>query len=240
LVALNVRDFLKFQAKPREMLLGPILPTQSQTMLFGPRGVGKTHVALGIAVAVTGGGKFLKWEAPKARKVLYVDGELPSGLLQVWVSEALLSSGLDEAALELVSENLVIINPDLQEFGIGDLATARGQRQIEEHVSGADLVVLDNLSALVQSGVENEAESWAPVQRWALNLRRQGKSVLFLHHAGRNGQARGTSKREDLLDTIIGLEHPSGYTPDQGCGRRCISAKPAISVVLTPTPSTCV
>lgn len=47
-------------------------------MIYAPRGVGKTHVALGIAYAVTSGGQFLGWQASKPRGVLYLDGEMPA------------------------------------------------------------------------------------------------------------------------------------------------------------------
>ena len=33
--------------------------------------------------------------------------------------------------------------------------------------------------------------------------RRAGRSVLFMHHAGKGGQQRGTSKREDALDVAL-------------------------------------
>ncbi|HEV2383067.1 MAG TPA: hypothetical protein VG206_25145 [Terriglobia bacterium] len=35
-----------------------------------------------------------------------------------------------------VEENLNIITPDLQEFGIPDLATLDGQAMLQEHVGG--------------------------------------------------------------------------------------------------------
>lgn len=41
-------------------------------------------------------------------------------------------------------------------------------------------------------------------------------SLLFVHHAGKNKAQRGTSKREDLLDTVITLKHPGGYNPSEG------------------------
>ena len=34
----------------------------------------------------------------------------------------------------------------------------------------------------------------------------QGKSVLIVHHTGKSGKQRGTSKREDVLDTVIQLK----------------------------------
>ncbi len=97
-----------------------------------------------------------------------------------------------------------------------DLATTEGQRLLEPHLADVDLLVLDNLSALCRYGIENEGESWLPVQQWALGLRRRGMSVLFVHHAGKNKSQRGTSRREDLLDTVITLKHPANYNPSQG------------------------
>jgi putative DNA primase/helicase len=49
-----------------------------------------------------------------------------------------------------------------------------------------------------------------------LQLRRRGLAVLLIHHAGKSGQQRGTSKREDLLDVVIGLSRPADYDPKEG------------------------
>jgi Protein of unknown function (DUF3489) len=47
-------------------------------------------------------------------------------------------------------------------------------------------------------------------------LRRRGISVLIVHHAGKGGQQRGTTRREDVLDTSISLRHPADYSPVEG------------------------
>ena len=49
-----------------------------------------------------------------------------------------------------------------------------------------------------------------------MKQRSLGRSVLLVHHAGKNGAQRGTSRREDVLGTVIQLKHPSGYTPTEG------------------------
>jgi putative DNA primase/helicase len=45
---------------------------------------------------------------------------------------------------------------------------------------------------------------------------RQGIAVLLVHHAGTNSRQRGTSRREDALDTVIALRRPEDYSPEQG------------------------
>ena len=76
------RKFARLKLPPRAMLLEPILPERGLAMLFAGRGIGKTHVALGIAYAVVAGGEFLRWRADEPRNVLYVDGEMPQQALQ--------------------------------------------------------------------------------------------------------------------------------------------------------------
>lgn len=37
-----------------------------------------------------------------------------------------------------------------------------------------------------------------------------------MHHSAKSGAQRGTSKREDVLDTVIALKRPKDYEPTQG------------------------
>lgn len=211
LTSICINKFLALDLPPRELIMAPWLPTQGLTMIYAPRGVGKTHVSLGIAYAVASGTPFLGWDTPKPRGVLFVDGEMPGNTLQERLS------GIIKNNVGSISKPLEIVTPDLQEKGIPDLASLEGQDTLNRLVNDdIDLIILDNLSTLVRSGKENEAESWAPIQDWALGLRTQGKSVLFIHHSGKGGQQRGTSRREDVLDTVIALKHPSDYTPEHG------------------------
>jgi RecA-family ATPase len=56
--------------------LGPILKDKSIVELYAWRGVGKTYLSTAMGLAVAGAGKFLKWKAPRPRRVLYLDGEM--------------------------------------------------------------------------------------------------------------------------------------------------------------------
>jgi len=100
--------------------------------------------------------------------------------------------------------------------GLPDLSDPKAQPFYDNVVADADLVIVDNISTLCRSIKENDADTWLPVQQWALGLRRADKSVLFIHHAGKGGGQRGTSRKEDFLDTVIGLRRPPDYSADQG------------------------
>jgi hypothetical protein len=213
LTVVTLQQFLNSSLPAREVILAPWLTTQSLNMIYSWRGIGKTHVALGIAYAVASGGKFLEWQAPKPRGVLYLDGEMPSNALQERLATIYRSQ-----PREFPEDNFLLLTPDLQKSSMPDLATIDGQEQVNELIRpDTELIIVDNLSCLMRSGGrENDAESWLRVGEWALAKRVQGKSVLFIHHAGKSGNQRGTSKREDILDTVISLKHPDDYKPDQG------------------------
>lgn len=213
LKAVNIGELLTMDLPPMEPLLTPWLGKQSLNMVYAWRGVGKTHFALNLAYAVASGGEYLGWEAPEPNGVLYLDGEMPGGAMQ-----ARLAAIIKAHQTECDPARFRIITPDLQSSFMPDLATHEGQAAIEEQVQeDTKLIIVDNLSALVRrGGRENDAESWLSVGEWAMFQRSRGRSVLFIHHAGKDGRQRGTSKREDILDAVVCLSRPSDYNPKDG------------------------
>lgn len=209
--ATSLSELLGMELPPRENLLNPWLPKAGLCMVYAKRGVGKTFFALEIAMTLAYGTEFLSFTADKPINVLYIDGEMPANAMQKRLAEIERRMPVKEQMIEPF-----FITPDLQDGVMPDLSTLTGQESIREQTDKADLIIVDNISTLGGSARENEAESWFPLQQWALSLRKQGKSVLFIHHAGKNGNQRGTSRREDVLDTVIALRHPSDYEPSDG------------------------
>jgi len=116
---------------------------------------------------------------------------------------------------EIPNDRFRVLAADNTETGI-NLSSNEGQQALERHLEGIDLLILDNLSTLLASGSEGASDAWLPMQNWLLRLRRKGIAVLLIHHAGVNGRQRGTSRREDALDTVIALRRPADYSPKEG------------------------
>jgi hypothetical protein len=191
--------------KPRA-ILEPILSTKSLVLLYGPRGIGKTFLALGIAWAAATGGRFLGWQAPQPARVVYVDGEMAAAELR------------DRMRLFGCSpDTLTFLLGDLHPKGEGlpDLGTLEGQNAFIAQWDGwPDLLVLDNLASLIAPRYaprQGGADHWSALQRFLLHLRRKGTAVLIVHHADRTGHQRGTSRREELLDLVLALRPPRDY-----------------------------
>ncbi len=203
-------EFVGMELRPRKELLTPFLPEQGLVMVHAERGVGKTFFGMSCAHAVATGSQFLCFNAPESKRVLYLDGEMPATAMQERMIQLTAMNGPD-AKFELITPDLQPKNqPSL------NLCNPATQMALEPLIKDVSLIVVDNLATLVRGGNSNEVESWLPVQDWALQQRAAGRSVLFIHHSGKNGSQRGTSSREDVLDTVIRLKRPADYLPDQG------------------------
>jgi putative DNA primase/helicase len=212
--ALNVMQLGEHQFPERVQLLGPLIHAGDLAMVFAGRGVGKTQVCLSIGAALAFGAVFLRWKAARPVGVLYLDAEMAGAVMQQRVA-----SFIPADASEALAENFRMFTPDLLPLGqpLPDLSTVAGQQMVEPLIDkNTRVVVIDNLSAWCRTGKENDSESWTPVSDWLLTLRRRGIAVLLVHHAGKNGEQRGTSKREDLLDVSIELRRAKDYDPKSG------------------------
>ena len=67
---------------------------------------------------------------------------------------------------------------------------------------------------------ENGNTEMDTMLRWLLKLRSQGYAVLVVHHAGKNGDQRGGSRREDFLDTSIKLTEVDRAIGDNEVGAK--------------------
>jgi RecA-family ATPase len=212
--SVSVLDFLKTPLPPRRWLVEPLIQERDITMLHAWRGAGKTHFVGHLAWAVASGSPFLRYAVPRPAGVLLVDGEMPREELQKRLKGCSRSYGIEpQASFQLLSADAL---PD----GIPSLSTHAGQNFIEAELDAnpdVRLLILDSISTLCNGGhAENEAESWTEMQPWLLKLRRRGVSPLIVHHDGKGGAQRGTSKREDVVSQSIHLIQPKDYNPSQG------------------------
>lgn len=185
--------------------------------IFAPRGVGKTWLGMYIAHCLATGKDIGPWKVAAKHNVLYMDGEMPANDIQ-W----------RDRALGDPTRNLSYINHELlfERTGrIMNLADKELQDAIIEFCQNQKFTVLflDNLSTLTSGVDENKAIDWELILPWLLRLRRAHITVIFVHHAGRSGQMRGTSKREDPSAWIISLREPHNDPEGETLGAHFIS-----------------
>ena len=138
----------------REMVIDPFLPTSSINLLFAQRGIGKTWVGMTIAKDVAAKERFLGFEVPEARGVLYIDGEMPLAVLQERV-EAIGADKLDNFYI-LPSESL------FRGSGPLNIHSKEDQARIDAMLDEIDvgLIICDNFRHCDQASTRTTIQAW--------------------------------------------------------------------------------
>jgi hypothetical protein len=207
LTTVDVRDFLEMTLPSPEYVVDPFLTVRGRSMIFSPRGPEKSYFTMQLAYSVACGIPCFDWKVPRARRVVYVDGEMHDTMLQQRQKDIVLLNGgrIPEPGY------LRIITCDLQKGVRPMINSPQGRALIQEHLSPDDLLILDDLSALSASSDEKETLDWAQIEDWANDLSWNGISIIFVNHSGKSGSRRGTSNREDLMDGVLRLRLPVGH-----------------------------
>src|SRR5258708_29381498 len=93
--ALTLGELMAINFPEQRALLGPWLMEGETAMIWAATGVGKSWLALSIALATAGGGEVLGWRAPQPSRVRYIDGEMNERTVQERL-RTLLDSGAIE------------------------------------------------------------------------------------------------------------------------------------------------
>ena len=207
---ISLGSLLSLDLPPREHLLSPWLRQGESVLIFAPTGVGKSLFALSLALAITGSGSFLGWDAPKERKVLYVDGEMPIDDIRDRAAMLLPTVGGNPDA---ASRNMTFMarqyQPLRMDVEFPDLATDTGRDAVLRiaREEKAELVILDNLSTLATIDDENSASSFNGPVAFLLKMKQAGLACILIHHSGKASSSayRGSSKIATTFEVILGL-----------------------------------
>lgn len=180
-----------------EWLCEPIVPAGRLVALYSPPGVGKSLLALELAVAISRGANALGVKC-KRTTVLYLDYEM----VDLDVRDRLISMGMEPGDLDNLKYQAFPDLPPLNTLAGGAALLAMALDR------GAGLVVIDTVSRAI-AGEENDASTWLALYRYALApLKAAGIAVLRLDHTGKDEERgmRGSSAKIGDVDLIWRLE----------------------------------
>ena len=208
----DVGQFLAIDFPSPEPLFGPVRCQQSVLCAAAP-GVGKTHLLIGIANALLNGTDFMHWHVPKARSVLFIDGELPGSELQ---------TRLRAYRWPRVGPEFRIVNATnwVSSCGLShpNIADPEWQARVNEWAQGMDVIMLDNVMSLLSvPGVSMSDDTfWKPAHDFTLRQRAAGRTVIWADHLNAQGKVFGTKTKEWAVDVVFTLEKPPDHVATDG------------------------
>ena len=218
----DLTDFLEIEDEDVEYILDPIFFHGGLYKFYAKRGVGKTYFGLYLGLTIaTGTTAFGKWTSKEPHPILYVDAEMPLKLTKKRLRDYQKNptyQNLKQGYFKLLhysqQTNKIIKGIETPN---GQTRMIKTLDEMKNATGKKPLVILDNLRSL-SDFEENDSskQGFKPINNFFLHLRAQGYTVVFVHHAGKSGDSRGTSSMDDFLDLILKLEHPSKYTAADG------------------------
>ncbi|MCK5525470.1 MAG: AAA family ATPase [Thiomargarita sp.] len=199
----TIGELVEADIPQAEVVINPILCTGEQMLIFSEPGVGKTHFATELALGVGLGGQALKWDCPKARRVLIIDGEMPLNALQGRYKNTLDILGLKDVGNVKIVSTLEEANETV------DLMQKRWQSYFDQIIEDEQIefVIFDNISALFAFDQVKQNE-WTSAKNWLLKLKNKNVSAILIHHANREGKFFGTNDIIKTAEIVIKLEKP--------------------------------
>ena len=215
--ALTVVEIEKLKITRRKALIGNWFLEGDLGFWYGPRGQGKSWGVLTMALALANGLPFGPWKVHSPTRCLYVDGEMPIG-----------GDGGTQGRCQSIDvgrcdrdDNLIVLHHEALFHLTGkvlNLTSPEAQAAVKELCvkKSIKVVFVDNISCLF-SMAEDKADAWTEcVLPWLLDMRRHQVAVVMVHHAGRSGHMRGTSKREDAAFWCVKLTDGKGDGSEVG------------------------
>jgi len=223
----SLGSILRKEFPKPEPLIDGLLYTGDQALVFGKAGSGKSYITMKLMLNLAMGKDFSFYTIPKARKVLYVDGEISPEMIQHrYVKMKAPLDDLDNfnvacSNLLYISRFLTPVTKDLnietgqyeyndnREINLRTLEEKENMQQLMNtiRIHKPEVVVLDNIFTLFAFEDYSSPTEWIMHVMPLLNfLRKENISCWIVDHANKGNGLFGTMTKQVTLDLLIKIE----------------------------------
>lgn len=196
----DVVDVSELQDKtlpPMKWLIDDLLPVGGVVMLSAKPKMGKSFLAMQLALTVASGGKFLGFQAEEKHEVLYIDLE---------TSQRSMKNRISMMTADAPSGLYLMTPKEVFEFGnIGNGFESQVDYFLESH-KGVKLVIVDTYGLIqgsrtaAQNIYRQEYAEISHLNSWA---RKKGFTLVLIHHQ---------NKQDDYANPVRGISGSTGIT----------------------------
>lgn len=188
-------EYLKLDRGPNQWLVEHILPVGGLLNLYGKPKIGKSYLGLGLALAVSNGGKFLDQDVKTTGRVLYVQVDTPRG---IWASR------LESIGTGKLWDNIFFADSSIVPYPFNILGDGKDWLLGEVIRIEPQLVILDTIRE-AHSGDENDSGVMRNVLA-SLVVACNGRALCILSHA----RKEHADASQDLMTENRGSNYVSG------------------------------
>ena len=194
--------YVEFDRKEKheiKYVIDGIIRENSLTMIYAPSGIGKTWLSMSIAQALAKGDDvFEGWEnssAPRGVGIFF--GEMDK-------------RGIDNRATAIrklhIGDIRNLLSPPPRKL---ELSEPEDQKMIDnyintfnnEHEAKMSVLILDNLNTLASKATSQKG--WSNFFKWIEEKKKQGITVILIHHPNKDGKYFGSSHILNTVDLMI-------------------------------------
>jgi len=217
---IDVTSLFQLEIPPQEMVVNGMFAVGQCGTMYSGSGKGKSLNGQILGMCIALGKPFGTFTVPKARKVLYCDGEMHPSEWQ----QRLLRMDLTDKDFEKLIQNYYYWN-GLHGKGFPDLSDPKSYKEFFLFCTnnGVDLAIIDNYFAMTRMNNYNDPQE---IQTLEDNFVREAKkwdiAILFIDHTNKGGSNYGTIVKIGFAEFAIKIDYdkePQIYTMTLEKGR---------------------
>jgi RecA-family ATPase len=200
----TLAEILSLPTDSDQALLGDWLQDGMPVLIAGESGSGKSWFVYWLAACIANGLPAFDWNSSGTRrKVTILDGEMRLKTIQDRATIINDSLGDTEDRLTILARHTY----RNAKSTIPSIQSHKERRELIDvlKTNGCQVLIVDNLNALMPDGCENDPQFWKPVEEFVRECQDQHITLIVVHHTTKTNlrSPAGSSRNSRIFEMIL-------------------------------------